>query len=221
MDAFFGPPHLTSVIATQEILLADGLRVRAPDGKCIDTGRTRQEDGRATVVMANCSNVGGNANVGLPEPGLIFLTVVPGSHGEPLALGRRFADAPGLIARSGQDADVTLISLDASDVALYVNLIDRSPGGPRGVSAQHWKATLDLAGRAIVISVFGETNGPVPEAGGEALARAVAQSMIDNNGQTAPLIAGAPILQAPPGPEVGETATGFDFGVLRGLFDRS
>lgn len=186
-------------------MLSDGLRVRAPGGKCIDTSRSRQESGRATIVMANCSNVGGAAQVGLPDPGLIFITVVPGSHGDPVSLGRRFADEPGLIARSGSPADVTLISLDASAAALYVNLEDRSSGGPAGVSPRHWKATMDLAGRAIVISVYGADGGEVPDAAGQALARSVAQVLIDINRGTPSLLPPevetevAPQTTAPPG----------------------
>ena len=51
-------------IVTQEVTLADGLRVRAPFGKCIDTRRTRQAGANATVVIANCSNLGGRADIG-------------------------------------------------------------------------------------------------------------------------------------------------------------
>ncbi|MEM8591285.1 MAG: hypothetical protein AAGF13_02050 [Pseudomonadota bacterium] len=171
-------------IATQEVMLSDGLRVRAPFGKCVDTTRTRQSGGYATVVMANCSNLGGHSFVGARDAGLIFVTVIPGEHGDLSDLGSAVLSNPGVLARSGQGSDVEIISLKTSRSALYANLVDTSAGGPDGVSDRHWKAALDVAGRAIIISVFGKPDGQLPGAEGERLARDVAQSMIEANSGT-------------------------------------
>ncbi|MEM1235112.1 MAG: hypothetical protein AAGH70_13400 [Pseudomonadota bacterium] len=176
----------TGRVVTQEVMLAGGLRVRAPFGKCVDTRRTRQDGANATVVLANCSNLGGRADIGAQVPGIILVTVTPGRHGDPVALREAIRANPGLLARSGQASDVQLLSATASSAALYVNLIDQSVGGPEGVSARHWKAALDIAGRAVVISVFGQGSGPLPGQEGERVARDVAQTLLEVNADTGP-----------------------------------
>ncbi|MEM1375134.1 MAG: hypothetical protein AAGF78_12220 [Pseudomonadota bacterium] len=173
-------------VVTQDVTLAGGLRVRGPFGKCVDTSRTRQAGAQATVVLANCSNLGGRADVGAQVPGVIFVTVTPGLHGDPVALRDAVRANPGLLARSGRSGDVQLLSTTASSAALYVNLVDKSFGGPEGLSARHWKAALDIAGRAVVISVFGARNGPLPGQDGERVARDVAQTLLEVNAETAP-----------------------------------
>ncbi|MEM6478460.1 MAG: hypothetical protein AAF841_02055 [Pseudomonadota bacterium] len=175
----------TAPIATQEITLRSGMVIRAPFGKCIDTRRTRQSGGTATVIMANCSNLGGREDIGAIDPGLILVTVTPASHGDLLALRTAVRDDPGLLARSGAATDVDLIAIKTSRAALYANLVDISPGGPEGVSARHWKAALDVTGRGVVISVFGQEDGPLPAGAGESLARDVAQSLLEANSASA------------------------------------
>lgn len=208
-------------IATQEVTLASGLRVRAPFGKCVDTRRTRQAGISATVVMANCSNLGGRADIGARVPGIILVTVMPGSHGDPAALRETVRANPGLLARSGQAADIELISATASSAALYVNLVDASEGGPDGVSDRHWKAAVDVAGRAVVISIFGEEAGPLTGKDGERLARDVAQALLEVNAETE-LPAAPPIgpsaetpIETPP-----ERSENTPRGLLQGLFER-
>ena len=187
-------------VATQEVMLRDGLRVRAPCGKCVDTRRTRQRAGQATVVIANCSNLGGRRDIGAPDPGLVLVTVTPGAHGDLDVLQATLRANPGLLARSGLVDDVDLISIKTSPAALYANLIDVSPGAPDGVSPRHWKAALDVAGRAIIISVFGKEGGPLPQAEGETLARNVAQALLDANAGLA-----TPVETVPPGDATVET----------------
>ncbi|MEM9436520.1 MAG: hypothetical protein AAGA15_05715 [Pseudomonadota bacterium] len=114
------------------------------------------------------------------------VTVFPVEHGDLSVLSEALRENPALLARSGRAEDVELLDLNTSSAALYANLIDLSAGGPEGVSARHWKAALDVAGRGIVISVFGKRGGPVPGAGGERLARDAAQAMLDVNVDTAP-----------------------------------
>ena len=171
-------------IATQEVQLNDGMRVRAPFGKCVDTDRVRQSGGAATVVIANCSNLGARADVGAREAAIVLVTVLPGQHGSIPALRDMVRSNPGLLARSGSNEDVELVAVKTSSAALYANLIDGSPGTPAGVSARHWKAALDVAGRAVIISVFGKADGPLPGKAGEALIRDAAQAMLESNAET-------------------------------------
>ncbi|MEL6691220.1 MAG: hypothetical protein AAFP28_12970 [Pseudomonadota bacterium] len=199
-------------IVTQEVTLADGLRVRAPFGKCIDTRRTRQAGANATVVLANCSNLGGRADIGAAIPGIILVTVAPGQHGDIATLSSIIRANPGVLSRSGLAEDVQLISATASASALYVNLVDSSPGGPEGVSARHWKAAVDVAGRAIVISVFGEASGPLIGEAGEDVARDVAQALLEVNAET-PAPSATTIIETPV-----ETPENAPQGLLEGLF---
>ncbi|MEL6914551.1 MAG: hypothetical protein AAFP13_08615 [Pseudomonadota bacterium] len=172
-------------LATQEVRLTGGLAIRAPAGKCIDLARTEEMRGFATLVMANCSNLGGRPDAGAPEAALLLVTVSDAAHGDLATLGRAISAAPSVLARSGVPEDVELLSLRQSDLALYANLVDRSDGGPEGLSPRHWKAALDVAGRGVVISVFGPEGGTLPAAGGERLARAAAQAILDANRGTA------------------------------------
>lgn len=182
----FAPPDVSrpeaeARVAAKEIMLTGGVRVRAPSGKCVDTERVRQSAEAATVVMANCSNLGGREDVGASNPGIIFVTLVPGSHGAISDLAAQLRSDPGLLARSGRAADVEVISVKASSVAVYANVDDKSGGGPDGVSSLHWKAALNVADRAAIISVFGGEGSPLPNGAGEALARDVAQALLDGN----------------------------------------
>lgn len=187
--------------------------MRAPFGKCVDTRRTRQAGANATVVIANCSNLGGRADIGAAVPGIILVTVAPGEHGDLSDLSEIIRSNPGVLGRSGRSEDVQLIAATASPSALYVNLVDNSAGGPEGVSARHWKAAVDVAGRAIVISVFGEATGPLTGEAGEGVARDVAQALLEVNAETpAP---STTIIETPV-----ETADNETPGLLQGLFGR-
>ncbi|MEM9349869.1 MAG: hypothetical protein AAGA47_06380 [Pseudomonadota bacterium] len=110
-----------------------------------------------------------------------MVTVLPGEHGDLGSLGNALEENPALLARSGKPEDVELLDLSRSDLAVYANIVDQSSGGPEGVSPRHWKAALDVAGRGIVISVFGKSDGPVPGLAGKRLARDTAQAMLDVN----------------------------------------
>lgn len=192
------------------------MRVRAPGGKCIDTSRTRQTAGHATVVMANCSNLGARADVGARDPGLVLVTVTPVQHGDLDTLAARLRAQPALLSRSGQSADVKLVSIKTSSAALYANLIDVSGGGPVGVSARHWKAALDVAGRGVTISVFGKDNGPLTGGDGEDLARDAAQALLESNAAT-----GLPVQQTFEETEVTIDQTGESTeNTARSLFGR-
>ncbi|MEM1235809.1 MAG: hypothetical protein AAGI10_02485 [Pseudomonadota bacterium] len=162
------------------------MRVRAPFGKCVDTSRVRQRDGSASVVLANCSNLGGRADAGAPDAALVLVTITKGTHGDLAALSDLVQANPALLARSGRAEDIELLEIERSSVALYVNLIDSGPGSPQGVSERHWKAALDIAGRAVVISVFGKVEGPLPGAAGEDLIRDTAQILLQINENTPP-----------------------------------
>ena len=177
---------LSGQLATQEIRLEGGLRIRAPFGKCIDTSRTLQADGVATVVMANCSNLGGRADVGARDAALLFVTVTPRTHGDLARLSETLQASPELLARSGSADQIALLSVQRSELALYANVIDESAGGPEGVSSQHWKGALDVAERGVVISVFGKVGGPIEGRAGVRLARDTAQTLIDANQDTPP-----------------------------------
>lgn len=169
------------MVATQEVTLFDGFRVRGPFGKCVDTRRTRQSAAASTVVLANCSNLGGRADIGAIDAALVLVTVMPTGHGDLGALRDALRAETEILSRSGQAADVELFSLSQSSVAVYANIADISAGGPEGVSPRHWKAALDVADHGVVISVFGESDGPLPGAAGESLARDVAQSLLEAN----------------------------------------
>lgn len=174
-----------ATLATQEVRLSDGIAVRAPFGKCIDLARTEEMPGIATLVMANCSNLGGRATAGAREAALMLVTVTDAGHGDLDALARTISETPAVLARSGAAEDVDLLSVKTSRRAIYANLVDRSAGGPEGLSQRHWKAALNVAGHGVVISVFGPEGGTLPERGGERLARDAAQSILDANSVSA------------------------------------
>lgn len=209
----FGSDRERGRIVTQEVTLSGGFRVRAPFGKCVDTRRTRQAGANATVMIANCSNLGGRADIGAAVPGIVLVTVAPGKHGDLGELSEIIRSNPGVLSRSGRSDDVQLIAAIASPSALYVNLEDNSAGGPEGVSARHWKAALDVAGRAIVISVFGESTGPLTGEAGEDVARSVAQALLEVNAETPP--PSTTIIETPV-----ETTDNDAPGLLEGLFGR-
>ncbi|MEO1795708.1 MAG: hypothetical protein AAFR53_01670 [Pseudomonadota bacterium] len=188
-------------LATQEVRLTDGMIVRAPFGKCIDLARTRQEEGSATVVMANCSNLGAAGSVGAREASLLLVTILPGGHGDLGDVSEAIQSEPGILARSGRSEDIELVSVETTQRALYANVVDLSAGGPEGVSARHWKAAFDVSGRAVILSIFGKEDGELTGVAGGRLARDAAQTLLDANVATPPpltaLIEDVAIDQAP------------------------
>ena len=203
-------------VLTQEVTLNSGLRVRAPSGFCVDTRRTRQMAEGASVLMASCANLGGKPDTGAINKALVIMTAVPGSHGDLAELQETVKKTP---QRLGRGPAVELHGVETSSVALYANLTDANPGGPPATDPRHWKAAVDIGNKAVVLSVFGTSGGPLTGRAGEQLARDAVQALLEANSGAEPIRPDAvPVATTPASSE--NTPNGIG-GRLRGLFQRS
>ncbi|MEL6607913.1 MAG: hypothetical protein AAFO93_03285 [Pseudomonadota bacterium] len=213
-----------AMVASSRVTFADGFVVAAPGGYCVDNRRTRQSGASGFTVLASCENLGGAPGTGVAEPGLITVSISPGSIGAPGTLAELAQTTAGRarLSRSGQADSVQVHTTATSSRAVYVNLTDRSPGGAGGLDPRHWKAAFDAAGRVVVVSVYGADGSDLLTGGGEDLARDAAQTLIDANAATPAPVAPASVVEiAANSPDTTSSNTPSGLAsALGGLFSR-
>ncbi|MGR3434402.1 MAG: hypothetical protein ACU0CO_05865 [Shimia sp.] len=186
---FAGSTAAPTSIGTPSLATRSGLTFAAPQGYCIDPGSLRQGLGTASALAASCANLG-NAEAGAPvDPAILSIAssrVGLATPAEAQAVLRTDLGRAAL-SRSGQATDVALHDVKASERAVYVHLTDVGPGALPGTDLRHWKAVLDVSGRAVVISAHARDGSSQAQSAGEALVRDAAAAMLAANAGTAPV----------------------------------
>ena len=151
---------LAGCVATQgggirQVALLDGAVVAAaPAGYCIAPGAGQRQADSAVVIMGRCSAAG------TAEPAVVTLTVGPaGSAGAMVGggavLAEFFTSEAGrtALSRSGQAADVQVLSAAGVDDAFVMQVRDRLVG-------DYWRGIAGLRGRLVTVTATGPAGDP-------------------------------------------------------------
>jgi len=176
--------------------------IAAPPGYCIDPAGTRDGRGGAFALLGSCAAMTGE---GQPPPRRALLTVAVSPPGDGPAVADTletltgfFASETGrrLIARSGEAADVTLLSAHVRDSVLYLRLRDESAFDGAEVAAEYWRAVMDVGRHVLSLSAIPLATRPLrPEAALALLEEFATRTRAENAGPR-PL----PGMLAPPPP---------------------
>lgn len=163
--------------------LFDGsVRVRGPEGYCIDRQASRTRTGFA--VLAACARVS-EAELLPSLDG--FLTVQIGDAGTAVVAGNEAVlaglleerEGAGLLSNGDGDVDVHQTLSEAGLV--LVRYTDPDAPEMQGTVPSGWRAFLDLKDRSAVVSVRSFAQEPLSLGEGEALIRAAAAALKDAN----------------------------------------
>jgi hypothetical protein len=137
-------------------VLGGAVTVAAPRGYCVGPGEVEEADDTAVVLIGRC------LSTGFVAPAVISVSLGrAGSSGVMLAgdaaLAEFFAsdEGRGLLARSGDPADVTLIGTETLGDAFLLHLNDRMLG-------EYWRAIQGLNGRLVTVSAIGTGGVALP-----------------------------------------------------------
>lgn len=164
---------LAGCVATQgggirQVALLDGAVVAAaPAGYCIAPGAGQRQGDSAVVIMGRCSAAG------TAEPAVVTLTVgQAGSAGAMVGggavLAEFFTSEAGrtALSRSGQAADVQVLSAAGVDDAFVMQVRDRLVG-------DYWRGIAGLRGRLVTVTATGPAgDAPLSAEKGRALVQA-------------------------------------------------
>lgn len=157
-------------------LLGGSVRVRGPDGYCIDQRASRSGDGFA--VMVGCALLAPRAAVMPAKDG--FITVQFGDSGTATVAGyeetlRRYLETDAgkrLLARSGEGDEVTLHSVEMVRGAVTVHFTDLSADNDLGLEPRLWQGFFDVNGRLTTVTVRSFTRKPLAARQGATLLNA-------------------------------------------------
>jgi hypothetical protein len=141
----------------QTLALLDGaVKVRAPQGYCVDPVASRAETGFA--VISSCGLI---AATGVFSTTDGFVTVQFGPEGSAAVTGSedalaallRTRQGAALLSQSGQPNNIRVDHMDRGDGLISVHFTDRGPALVDGLMQDEWRAFLDINGRLTTISV--------------------------------------------------------------------
>ncbi len=163
-------------------MFSGDVRVRGPEGYCIDRQASRARTGFA--VLAACARVS-NAELLPTLDGL--LTVQIGEAGSAVVSGQEEVLASLLEQDAGQallsagTAPVTVFGTESRDGLVLVRYSDPDAPEMQGTQATGWRAFLDLGNRSAVISLRAFETKPLAERDGEILIRTAASALAEAN----------------------------------------
>jgi len=166
-------PDATSEGIRTLAVLDSSVRVRGPEGYCIDQAASDAQSGFA--VMAGCALLSDEAVV-MPQPdGLILVqfgdpdTASVGGKEDAFAAFLASDQGRSLLAANGDVASVAEVSTTADRDAVLARFEDTSGLGFAGTSGAQWRGFLDVQGRLTTVSVLSFNRNPLGASAGERL----------------------------------------------------
>jgi hypothetical protein len=165
------PPEVT-----RGVMLGDGyIAAMSPSGYCVDPVASQPQ--RDFAILAPCAALGGD---GTPDViGMATVQVGPTDSGD-IALDeialRDFliTDAgTSLLSRSGDSADITVLSTQAFSDQVMIHFSDSGTPPVAGLQAEEWRAFRTVAGRLITIGVRGYATTPLADGPGATLLKRI------------------------------------------------
>ncbi len=182
-----------------------GIRVRGPDGFCVDRASISTTAQGSFVALGACAAISGNPDDARPAiPAILGVAVTrPAAPPDPAALKAYFTSPAGraALAQSGRAGDVSIRDTLIRDGVLYLLIRDTSDNRPQVLAPEYRRAFVGLRGRLVSLSLRTLNDRPVSDVSARRLMRDFVQGLSAANGG---------VQQRGENPE----------GGLRGLFNR-
>lgn len=154
------------------IILNGSLRVRGPDGYCIDQRASRPAAG--FVVMGSCALVSQTRIIPAHAGVLTFQAGEPGSAGvtgaeQALVTMMQTAQGYALLSAQGDAATVRDVKVSQQPGLVVVGYQDVGRAVAQGLDNHEWRGFADVNGRLITIAVRAVALAPLTQRQGETL----------------------------------------------------
>lgn len=165
------------------------VRVRGPDGFCVDPRTVRETDAGGFVMLGSCASIANSERVAAPRrPAILTVAVsaparlsVAGST-EQLSQFLQTEAGQALLARDGSAGSVTVEEVISGDGIVLVRSRDEGWIATSRVERSYWRGFFDLGSRVVTVSVFGLTHAPLKSAQGQRLLLDFVKSIRAANG---------------------------------------
>ena len=158
---------------------SDAVTITGPQGYCVDPTATRNRSETAFVLMGNCAVISNARSAGQPAVNAVLTASV--SEADPGRSLREsipelddfFRSDTGreLLSRSGDAETVQILDSFHQGDVFYLRARDASAGDIQDVSAEYWRAYMDLGARIVTLSVLGIEGQPLSSEQGLATLR--------------------------------------------------
>jgi hypothetical protein len=154
------------------IILNGTLRVRGPEGYCIDQRASRAAAG--FVVMGSCALVSETPIAPAHAGVLTFQAGEPGSAGvagseQALATMLKSLQGHTLLSAEGDAATVDDVQVIPQPGVVFVQFNDTGPDPVAGMQDQEWRAFIDLGGRLVTMALRVPAHDPMTSTQGQRL----------------------------------------------------
>ena len=156
---------------TEATVTRNKIRLRGPEGFCVDPVATKPAAQEAFVVFGNCAAITGNPDQPQPYvPALVTATVTSSGtaaqaavapQAENLSSFFRTAEGRAVLSRSGQAGNVKISESFTEDGALFLRVTDTSAAAFEGAQPTYWRAYFDAGTSVVAMSVIGMSKTPV------------------------------------------------------------
>lgn len=154
-------------------LLGGDVRVRSPEGYCIDQRASRARGGFA--VMAGCALMTSDVAVMPSIDGLLIVQVGEEETGDilrgeaALASFLETTEGKAILSGGGAAGSVTGVDARADDLGVIVRFTDASDDGMQGTTGPIWRGFMTIDDRLTTVSVRSFDRNPLSSASGERL----------------------------------------------------
>ena len=164
LDLFGGYDATAEGIRTLSLL--DGaVRVRGPQGYCVDQGASRADAGFA--ILVGCALVSPDVSIMPSLDGLILVQF--GEAGSAAVVGNEeglsalleTGQGRGLLSRPGNPQTVQIAVVNSRANRVFVRVADSAGTGIEGTEDSLWRGFMDVSGRLTTVSVLSFDRAPL------------------------------------------------------------
>lgn len=180
-----GSPNATSAGIRTLSLLDGSVRVRSPDGYCIDQGASDAASG--FVVLAGCALMSEDVALMPSLDGLITVqfgaadTASVGADEEAFAEFLTSDAGKGVLSLDGSPGSIGTVSTVVDEGIVLARFEDTSGPVFGGTSGPQWRGFVDLNGRLVTVSVLSFDRAPLSRAEGQRLMSVALVELINAN----------------------------------------
>ncbi|WP_424971964.1 hypothetical protein [Dinoroseobacter sp. S76] len=162
--------------------------IAGPEGFCVYPFATRDRGTQAFVLLGNCAAITRSEEA--PQPPIHALltaavretdAIEVASQSDLLASFLRSETGRAMLSRDKNAATVTILDSFSRGDVLYVHARDESESYAPGMTAEHWRAFLDVDGRIVALAVLGFEADPLSAREGLSAVRDFAEAIRRSN----------------------------------------
>lgn len=171
---------------------SDAVTIAGPRGFCVDPASTRNEGDTGFVLLGNCAVISERARARQPDIPAVLTAAVAARSADGVGLSEtlgeldaffRSDEGRGLLSRSGDGENVTILETRSLGDMFLLHARDTSDGAVAGVAQDYWRAYLDLGPRLATLSVLALADQDVSNQDALATLVAFADTVLAANGQ--------------------------------------